>query len=60
MEGRKLEHEMILLDADFRTVHARLAAKFDAGIAQVAEHTPRKGEDGSSSDSACSTSTEDT
>jgi len=46
-----MEHEMILVDADFKVV-ARMTArrKHDAGVAQVAEHSPRKREDGSSSD----------
>ena len=46
------EHVMILLDADMRTVHARLARKFNAGIAQAAEHTVRTCEDGVSITSA--------
>lgn len=35
-------------DADMRSVHKRLAG--NAGIAQAAEHSPRKREDGFSSD----------
>ena len=34
------EHKMILLSADLREVHARLAKKF-AGAAQVEEHPIR-------------------
>lgn len=47
---------MILLDADFKPV-ARMTArrKHDVGVAQAAEHSPRKREDGSSSDPAGST-----
>ena len=39
-----MEHEMILLDADFRTVCARLVArrKHNAGMAEVDMHLPRK------------------
>ena len=38
-----MEHEMILLDADFRTVCARLVArrKHNAGMAEVDMHLPR-------------------
>lgn len=36
------EHVMILLDADMRTVHARLAKKFnDASLVQSGEHDIR-------------------
>ena len=31
-------HQMILLDADMRKVHARLALKFKAPLAQQEEH----------------------
>ena len=37
-----MKHEKIFLDADLRSVWARLAKKFDAGVAQLAEHPLRK------------------
>ena len=53
-----MTHRMILVSHDFKEVKAMVVAKpkDDAGIAQVAEHAPRKGEDGTSSVSACSNS----
>ena len=46
-----IEHEMILLDADFKTVCARMTArrKQHAGMAEVDMHRPRK------ADYSCST-----
>ena len=32
------KHQMILLSADLREVHARLSRRFQAGVAQAAEH----------------------
>jgi hypothetical protein len=64
LKGADMKHEMILLDADLRTVLARLARKFQAqsvdvkehaSVAQAAEHSPRKREDAFSSDAAGST-----
>ena len=49
-----MEHRMILVSADFREVHRVVIARKKAGIAQAAEHAPRKREDGTSSVSACS------
>lgn len=45
------KHQLILLSADLRQVHARLARKFNAGVAQVAEHRTRnaEGEDSNAS-----------
>ena len=38
-----MEHEMILLDADFKTIMARMTARRkDAGMAEEAMHRPRK------------------
>ena len=51
-------HE-VNLDASLEAVYGRLAGRHKAGIAQAAEHAPRKREDGTSSVSACSTLTED-
>ena len=50
-----MEHEMILASADMREVYARLTAKrkVDAPVAQVGEHSPRKGKGESSNDSGC-------
>lgn len=45
------EHVMILLDADMRTVHARLARKFNAGVAEMDMHPIRTGNDGDSNSS---------
>jgi hypothetical protein len=39
-------HQMILLDADMRKVHARLALKFKAPLAQQEEHGIRTPETG--------------
>lgn len=52
-----MTHRMILMSHDFKEVKAMVIAKRkdDAGIAQAAEHAPRKREDGTSSVSACST-----
>ena len=47
------------LDASMEAVFGRLAGRHNAGIAQAAEHAPRKREDGTSSVSACSTLEED-
>lgn len=38
------EHQMFLLSADLREVHARLARKFNAGVAQTEERRPRNAE----------------
>ncbi len=48
-----MKHQMILMSADLKAVYARLAAtrKHDAGVAQVGEHSPRKGKGESSNDS---------
>jgi hypothetical protein len=54
-----MEHEMILLDADFKTVLARQAQKFNAGVSQVEVSVPRKDECGVSTTSACSSFEED-
>ena len=45
-----MEHEMILLDADFRSVCARLTIKRNATVAQVVEPPTRNRQVGSSSD----------
>lgn len=47
-----MEHEMLLLDADFKVV-ARMTGRMKqkADVAQVAERFPRKEQGGSSSDS---------
>lgn len=47
-----MEHEMILLEADFRSVCARLTARRKVSVAQAAEHPIRNREVESSSDSA--------
>ena len=49
-----MTHRMILVSHDFKEVKAVVIARRKAGIAQAAEHAPRKGEDGTSSVSACS------
>jgi hypothetical protein len=56
-----MEHEMILLDADFRSVVKRLTArkKVDAGMAEVDMHLSRK-EDYSGSTPDASPSSEQT
>ena len=41
-----MEHEMILLDADFRSVCARLTARRKAPLAQQEEHGIRTPENG--------------
>lgn len=43
-------------NADMFAVNARLAKKFDATVAQVAEQSPRKRQVGSSSDPGSSSS----
>ncbi len=55
-----MEHQMILLDADLKTVRAKVVArrKHHAGVAQVAEHGIRIPEGESSNDSTSPNSEE--
>ena len=49
-----MTHRMILATADLKVVHKVVEAKKIAGIAQAAEHSPRKREDEFSSNSTSS------
>lgn len=51
-------HEMILLSADLKSVHARLARKVNATLADRAMRVPRKDEDSGSIPESSSTSEE--
>ncbi len=51
-----MEHEMILLDADFKWVRTRLARKFNGGMAE-SECPIRNGEDAGEEPAAASSET---